>query len=220
MSFPIQLFKAKTDQRDAGFGFRVTRFLVVLTLFSLAACSTPGAREAEIAEQEAAAVAAEQEQARLERERALAEERARQERAEVQARIQAQREAEQARLQAEAEAREEEERREREAAERRERERLAAIAAAEQERRERLQRIASLEQQIAQIQSDAAEDQRRAGLLEEAIVAAEELLEALSAEQAKYENTDDQGNTLEPLEKELIAELEARKDTLVRQINN
>ena len=220
MNLPRQARKAIAEQYRVRGGIRIARFLVILTLFSLAACSTPGAREAEIAEQEAAAAAVQQEQARLERERALAEERARQERAEAQARIQAQREAEQARLQAEAQAREEAERREREAAERRERERLAAIAAAEQERRQRLQRIASLEQQIAQIQSEAAEDQRRAGLLEEAIIAAEELLEALAAEQAKYENTDAQGNTVEPLAKELIAELEARKDSLVRQINN
>ena len=46
---------------------------------------------------------------------------------------------------------------------------------------------------------------------------AEELLDVLTTEQAKYERTDDYGNTLEPLAKELIAELEARKDSLVRQ---
>jgi dTMP kinase len=194
-----------------------TKCLLLCVLLTLAACSSPGAREAELAAQEAARVAAEQEQARLERERALAAERERQERAEAQARIQAQRDAEAARMRAEAEAREAAEREE---AERRERERLAAIAAAEQERRQRLQRIASLEQQIAQIQQTTGDDQRRSALLREAIVAAEELLDALTAEQAKYENTDEQGNTVEPLAKELIAELEARKNNLVQQINN
>lgn len=220
MNFPIQVLKTATDQHPTRSGIGFSRLLVILTLIGLAGCSTPGAREAEIAEQQAATAAAEQEQARLDRERAMVAEQARQERAEAQARIQAQREAEQARLQAEAEARAAAERREREAMERRERERLAAIAEAEQERRQRLQRIASLEQQIAQIQSETAADQQRTTLLEEAIVAAEELLEALAAEQAKYENTDEQGNTVEPLAKDLIAELEARKDTLVRQINN
>lgn len=194
-----------------------TMCLLLCVLLTLAACSSPGAREAELAAQEAARVAAEQEQARLERERALTAERERQERAEAQARIQAQRDAEAARMRAEAEAREAAEREE---AERRERERLAAIAAAEQERRQRLQRIASLEQQIAQIQQTTGDDQRRSALLREAIVAAEELLDALTAEQAKYENTDEQGNTVEPLAKELIAELEARKNNLVQQITN
>ena len=39
-------------------------------------------------------------------------------------------------------------------------------------------------------------------------------------EQDKYENTDAAGNTLEPLAKDLIAELESRKDELLRQSNS
>ena len=46
---------------------------------------------------------------------------------------------------------------------------------------------------------------------------AEELLQMLIAEQSKYENTDANGNTVNPLSKDLIAELEARKNELVRQ---
>jgi len=134
--------------------------------------------------------------------------------------VRAQREAEEARQRAAAQARAEQERREREAAEQREQERLAAIAAAEAERREKLQRIATLEQQIARIQEETAQDERRTVLLREAILAAEELLDALAAEQVKYESTDESGNTVEPLAKDLIAELEARKDSLVQQINN
>ena len=56
-----------------------------------------------------------------------------------------------------------------------------------------------------------------AEILQEAILVAEELLDVLTAEQAKYENTDETGNTVEDLAKDLIAELESRKDSLVRQ---
>lgn len=186
----------------------------------LGACSSQSAREAELAEQEAARVAAEQEAARVAQQRAIQEERERQERAAAEARLQAQREAEQRRREEAARARAEEERREREAAERRERERLAALAAAEAERRQRLERIAELERQIASVRAEAATDQERAALLQEAILAAEELLAVLTEEQAKYENTDEQGNPVEPLAKDLIAELEARKNSLVQQANN
>ena len=58
-------------------------------------------------------------------------------------------------------------------------------------------------------------DEDRAVIMAEALTVAEELLNVLSNEQDKYENTDEQGNTVEPLEKELIAELEERKDDLV-----
>ena len=49
----------------------------------------------------------------------------------------------------------------------------------------------------------------------EAILVAEELVEVLTSEQAKYENVDEDGNTVEPLAKELIAELEQRRERLV-----
>ena len=53
--------------------------------------------------------------------------------------------------------------------------------------------------------------------MQQAIIAAQELLETLNAEVAKYELIDESGNTLEPLAKDMIAELEARKDELVDQ---
>lgn len=198
--------------------------LTLVLAMMLAACSSQAAREAEMAEQEAARVAAQQEAARVaqeqERQRAMEQERQRRAQAAEQARLQAQREAEAERREAQARARAEAERREREAAEQQERQRRAALAAAEAERRSKLQRIAELEQQIARIQEQTVDDAERSVLLREAIAAAEELLTALTEEQAKYENTDDQGNTVEPLEKDLIAELEARKNDLVEQASN
>ena len=174
-------------------------------------------RDAEIAEQEAARVAAEQEAARVvaeqERQRAAAMQRQQEAQAAERARLQAQRE----QAEAESRARAEAERREQEAAERRERERLAAIAAAEAERQQKLDRISQLEAQIAAAETRTESDEERSLVLQQAIVAAEDLLEALSAEQAKYENTDSAGNTAEPLAKDLIADLQARKDSLVEQ---
>ena len=40
------------------------------------------------------------------------------------------------------------------------------------------------------------------------LTVAEELLDALAYEQSKYEDTDASGNTVEPLAKETLAELE------------
>lgn len=192
----------------------------IILLLSLAACSSQAARDAELAEQEAARVAAEQEQARLvaeeERQRTLEQQRQQQAQAAERARLQAARE----RQEAEARARAEAERREREEAERREQERLAAIAAAEEERRQKLNRIAQLEAQLADIQQQTLANEESALVLQQAISAAEELLDVLTAEQAKYESTDETGNTLEPLDKELIAELQARKDDLVQRIGS
>lgn len=191
--------------------------LATAVLVALGACTSQAAREAELAAQVAAQAAVEQEAARVaqEQERRLAAEQQRQREAEAaeRARLQAQRDrqAEEARQRAEAE------REQREAAEQRERARLAAIAAAEAERQEKLDRIVELEAQIAALQVDVREDENDTVYLAEAVQVAEELLEALTAEQAKYENTDATGNTVEPLAKELIAELQARKDDLVRR---
>ena len=162
-------------------------------------------------EQEAAQVAVEQERAHAaqlqrQRERAQAE----------RARVQAQRD----RQLAEAQARAEAERQVAEAEEQRERERLAAIAAVEAQRQEKLDRIAALEQQIASIQTDVVDEESRTASLAQAVEVAEELLVVLEDEQNKYENTDEAGNTLEPLAKDLIAELESRKDELLRQSNS
>ena len=67
------------------------------------------------------------------------------------------------------------------------------------------------------IQAEASRDEVASAILQEAILVAEELLQILIAEQSKYENTDSNGNTVNPLSKDLIAELEARKNELVRQ---
>jgi len=186
-------------------------------LLALTACGSQSAREAAIAEAEVANIAAEQAAARdaaeIERQRAEAEERRRM--AEVEERER--RRVAQERQAAEAEARAEAQRLAREQTERAERERQAAIAAARAERQEKLDRIASIEQQIAEIQAEIDSDSEQALVMQQAIAAAEELLAALTAEVAKYELTDESGNTLEPLSKDLIAELEARKDELVDQ---
>jgi colicin import membrane protein len=190
---------------------RMAPALVLLGV--LGACTSQAARVTETAAAEAATAAAAQEAARIaqerERQNALEQQRMREAQAAEQARLAAARE----RREAEAEA----ERRRQEEAERSERERLLAIAEAEAERQEKLDRIAQLERQIAAIEPGIGQDEAAIAVLQEAILVAEELLDALAEEQAKYANTDDDGNTVEPLAKELLAELEARKDNLVRQ---
>jgi chromosome segregation ATPase len=196
---------------------KIRAVAATLILLVLASCASQASREAEIAgveaervaiEQEAVQLAADQARARaaelqLQRDRGAAE-RARVEEARV-------RQVAEARARADAE---------REAVEEAERERRAVIAAAEAERQDRLDRITALEQQIASIDTEVGEEESRVTTLTRAIETAEELLTILAAEQVKYENTDDQGNTVEPLAKELIAELESRKNELVRQANS
>ena len=186
-------------------------------LSAIAACSSQSAREAAIAEAKVAGMAAEQAAAReaveIEKERIEAEERQRLAEAEERER----RRLAQERQAAEANARAEAQRLAREEAERVERGRQIAIAAARAQRQEKLDRIAALEQQIAEIQAEIDSDYEQALVMQQAVAAAEELLTALTAEIAKYELTDESGNTLEPLSKDLIAELEARKDKLVDQ---
>ena len=192
--------------------------LALVLALSLGSCSSQGAIEVDLAAQETERVAAEQEVARIaqEQERARTLELDRQREAQVieSARLQAERERQAI------ETRNEEEQRRQEEAERREQARLAEIEAAEAEeieRQEKLGRIAALEQQIAMIQAEASRDEVASVILQEAILVAEELLQVLIAEQSKYENTDSDGNTINPLSKDLIAELEARKNELVRQ---
>lgn len=206
-------------------GFRLNSaairvLLGFLLMMTLASCASEGARNAELAAQEAAEVAVAQEEARLaqERERARAADLQRQRRTleAEQTRLQAQRERQAAQERARADA----EQRQREAAERQEQARLAAIAAAAAERQEKLDRITALEQQIAAIRSEISDDDASIELLQQAVVVAEELLDVLDTEQAKYDDTDTTGNTLQPLAKELIAEIEARKDALVSQIDS
>jgi chromosome segregation ATPase len=186
---------------------KIRAVAATLMLLVLASCASQASREAEIAgveaerlaiEKEAVQLAADQARAaelQLQRDRGAAE-RARVEEARV-------RQIAEARARADAE-----------------RERRAVIAAAEAERQDRLDRITALEQQIASIETEVGEEESRVTALTRAIETAEELLTTLAAEQVKYENTDDQGNTVEPLAKELIAELESRKNELVRQANS
>jgi len=74
-----------------------------------------------------------------------------------------------------------------------------------------------LEQQIAAIQTEADKNDAVSAILQETILVAEELLQVLITEQTKYENTDAEGNTMDLLSKDLIAELEVRKNNLLRQ---
>jgi len=192
--------------------------LGLIFVLALGGCSSNAAREAELATQEAERITAEQEMARIvqEQERARAAELTRQREAEV---------ADRARLQADRErqaaaARAEEERRRQEEAEQREQTRLAQLAvseAVEVERREKLEQISQLEQQIAAIQTEADKNDAVSAILQETILVAEELLQVLITEQTKYENTDADGNTMDLLSKDLIAELEVRKNNLLRQ---
>jgi fused signal recognition particle receptor len=213
-------FRPDNDSHPVRLNKLIRLISTMLLVLALGACTSQAAREAELAAQEAQRVAAEQETARIaeQQQSARAAELARQREAQA---------AERARLQEErdrqvaaAAARAEEEQRQQEEAARREQARVAAIAAAEAERQEKLERITQLEQQIATIQANVSNDETATAVLREAILVAEELLEILSAEQAKYENTDATGYTVEPLAKDLIAELEARKDSLVRQIQS
>lgn len=199
-------------------GKAVRQALVGICLLMIfGACSSPGARDAELAAEEAARVAVEQESARMEQEQARQQMAEQQRQRELQAAATARTEAERERQLEIARAREEEALRRQEEIQSQERARLAAIAVAEALRPEKLDRITELERQIARVQIEAVNNKAVRQILREAIVVAEELLDVLTAEQAKYENTDVDGNLIEPLAKELIAELEQRKDDLLRQ---
>ena len=186
--------------------------LGVLLLCVLQACNSGAAREAEMAAAEAARIAAEQEAAQLAAEqarmRAQEEERQRQARLAEQARMDAERarQEEIARAQAEQE-------RQRQAAEQA---RQDAIARAQTERRQKLARISQLENQIASLETDIANGNNANERYREAIMAAEELLEVLTSEQPKYDNVDANGIPVEPLAKDVIADLQARRDSLVQ----
>lgn len=191
-----------------------------LMMVVLASCASQSSRDAEIAAAEAEQVALEQEAARFtaaqERARTVELQRQRERAAAERERLQAERDIQVA----EAAARAQVERELREAAQQREQARLAVIAAAEAQRQEKLDRVDTLEQQIASLQAGVTDEASRTASLALAIETAEELLATLAEEQAKYENTDGQGNTLEPLAKELLAELESRKNELMRQANS
>jgi chromosome segregation ATPase len=199
---------------------KIRAIVATLLLLVLASCVSQAAKDAEIAAVEAERVAVEQAALQVVANQARARE----------AELQAQRDqvaAERARVEevrqrqlVEAKARADAEREEQEAIAQAERDRRAVIAAAQAQRQDRLDRITALQQQIASIETEVGEEGSKVATLTRAIQTAEELLTTLAAEQAKYEDTDEQGNTVEPLAKELIAELESRKNELVRQANS
>ena len=95
-----------------------------------------------------------------------------------------------------------------------ERDRSYSLAVAEQE--QKIELVTQLEAQVTIVQSALAQDEASIDSLREAILAAEDLLAVLITEQAKYENIDAFGETLEPLAKSLISELEARLENLTQ----
>ncbi|MDP1931506.1 MAG: hypothetical protein Q8L60_08620 [Gammaproteobacteria bacterium] len=108
-----------------------------------------------------------------------------------------------------------------EAAAQAEREVVARAQAAEQRQRQQeaaqQARIVALETEIAASRSRAGGVTAANAKLEEAIATAEQLLDVLTAEQLKYGNTNAAGEPVDPLQKDLIADLEARKDNLKRE---
>lgn len=132
---------------------------------------------------------------RLAREQARAEQEA----------VQAEQEAAQAEQEAEQARREAEARRRRQQAEA---EQAARIA--EQEAR-----IAELESEIAAYDARIAEQEQVNARLEDAVLAAEDLLQALTLEQQKYDNVDVNGEPVDSLDKSSLRELEARAERLI-----
>lgn len=204
---------------------RIRAIIAMSLLVILASCASNGGREAEIALQEAEVITAQEEAT-------LAAEQAESQRVARMNRQKAAEEAEEARLQARRDRvmarREEAERikvqeaqllaeqaekveQEQQARQAREQE-VVAVAA---RRQDKMDRITELESLISRSENDSGTDEASVMALNEAINVAEDLLDALAAEQTKYENTDDSGNTVEPLAKGLIAELESRKNDLV-----
>ena len=203
---------------------RIRLIALLLAVTVLGACTSRAALEAEQAAAEQARIAEEQEAASIAaeeaRQRAAAEERARQARIQEQQRIETERRRQAELARREAEARAEQERQAREQARLREQQRrreAQALAQAEEEREQKLAHIAELENQIAEIQASVATTDEVNALYQEAILVAEELVDVLADEQAKYDNVDEEGNLLEPLSTDLIADLEDRKNSLVRQ---
>ncbi len=214
-------FLGKRRSGNIGACKTARRALIGICIFLiLAACSSQAAREAELAAAEAVRAAAVQESARLEQEQARQQAAEQRRQRELRAAERAREQAEQERRAAIARAEEETEQRRQEALEVAEQAQLAEIAEAEAQRQGNLDRITELERQIAAVQANASNDEAVRQILQEAIKVAEELLDVLTTEQAKYENTDADGIPVEPLAKDLIAELEQRKDELVRQASS
>jgi hypothetical protein len=186
------------------------KVMSLAALLGLAACAGQrGEQEALLAQQEAAAQAVAlaelADMARLEAERNEQAVRVELERVRLENEAMAV-----ARAAAELEA----EQRAREAAELQRQQQQTEVARLQQQQQAR---IAELERQLAATEETASRREQANARLIQAITAAEELLQMLASEQLKYNNVDAGGNTVEPLQKALISELEARKNALVRE---
>lgn len=191
----------------AGTAIVCRNLLLVALTTAIVGCASSGESGPGAAEQAAAMEAQHAEQ--------LAEARAAEERARI-ARMEQERQsaareeaARQAQQKAEAAARAEREARAQAVAAQ---ERAAQAAEAAQQAK-----IRDLEAQIAATRANAENLAAANSRLEAAIATAEELLEVLAAEQLKYGNTDASGQTTEQLQKGLIADLEARKNSLKQE---
>ena len=218
-----------TALRDTKFSSKSMRKIGLLLLFGsiIGACSSNLGRNVDLATQSAERAATQQALARAaqqkEQQRALEEEREREE-IEI-ARIR-QEEAEKEKLEAERQRLAESEQRRIEVEQRRRAEEIAAqlrrqemevLVAVTAERDGKLARISELENQLNEIQLEVNNNDEAISALQSAISAAEELLEMLTDEQGKYEDIDEAGFPRTPLAKELLSELESRRDTLTRE---
>ena len=218
-----------TALRDTKFSSKPLRKIGLLLLFGyiIGACSSNNGRNVDLATQNAERAATQQALARAaqqkEQQRALEEER---EREEIKiARIR-QEQAEKAKLEAERQRLAESEqrrieveqmRRAEEIAAQLRREEMEALVAVTAERDGKLARISELENQLNEIQLEVNNNDEAISALQSAISAAEELLEMLTDEQEKYEDIDAAGFPRTPLAKELLLELESRRDMLTRE---
>ena len=218
-----------TALRDTKFSSKSMRKIGLLLLFGsiIGACSSNVGRNVDLATQNAERAATQQALARAaqqkEQQRALEEEREREE-IEI-ARIR-QEQAEKGKLEAERQRLAESEQRRIEVEQRRRaeeiaaqlrREEMEALVAVTAERDGKLARISELENQLNEIQLEVNNNDEAISALQSAISAAEELLEMLTDEQEKYEGIDEAGFPRTPLAKELLSELESRRDTLTRE---
>ena len=218
-----------TALRNARFLSKSLKNIGLLLLFGsiFGACSSDLGRNVDLATQNAERAATQQALARAaqqkEQQRALEEEREREE-IEI-ARIR-QEEAEKAKLEAERQRLAESEQRRIEVEQRRRAEEIAAqlrhqemeaLVAVTAERDGKLARISELENQLNEIQLEVNNNDEAISALQSAISAAEELLEMLTEEQEKYADIDEEGFPRTPLAKELLSELESRRDMLTRE---
>lgn len=124
-------------------------------------------------------------------------------------------EAERARLEAARERAQEQARQEAERARELQETREARARALQRQQQEA--RVETLEAELAAMEQRIEQGQRANARMQDAIVAAEELLQMLDSEQQKYDDVDASGQTRVPLQKGLIEEQEERLDRLVEE---